>query len=276
MVSYLEIRLVDLTSLLLEQQETILDQPWAWGSYDSEGIRFGILRILEELESLAARETAAADPTETALIFSGACEAYRELQAVLLNVDVETSENAPADGEWDVRTAYAHIVAADLGFYGVAAFALEQHRAGIWVPEAKMTEETWDRLLDMDEESYDAMLQSNLDALKEVHARWHARITALFGGISDRDLDLPSRYWEDETLNLRFRLGRFASHLRQHTIQIEKTLAALGQYPGEIDRLVRRLFRIYGRGEPFFRPESSEGVISLVDEVSGAIRAQGS
>jgi hypothetical protein len=37
----------------------------------------------------------------------------------------------------------------------------------------------------------------------------------------------------------RFRLHRFDSHLRQHTVQVEKTLVALGRGPSEARRLLR-------------------------------------
>jgi hypothetical protein len=39
-----------------------------------------------------------------------------------------------------------------------------------------------------------------------------------------------------------FRLHRFDSHLRQHTIQIEKTLGLLGHYPTEAVRLLRLIY----------------------------------
>lgn len=40
---------------------------------------------------------------------------------------------------------------------------------------------------------------------------------------------------------MRFRLHRFEAHLRQHAVQVEKTLAGLGHSPSEAERLVRRL-----------------------------------
>jgi hypothetical protein len=46
-----------------------------------------------------------------------------------------------------------------------------------------------------------------------------------------------------------FRLGRWSSHIREHTIQIEKTLAMLGLVPDEPRRLARHVLDAYGRAE---------------------------
>jgi hypothetical protein len=67
--------------------------------------------------------------------------------------------------------------------------------------------------------------------------------------ISDAELDLPSKYWEEEPYPLRFRLGRFASHMRQHTIQIEKTLPTVGFPPTEGQLLVRQIFNRFAEVE---------------------------
>ncbi len=41
---------------------------------------------------------------------------------------------------------------------------------------------------------------------------------------------------------LRFRLHRFEEHLRQHTIQLDKTLVAIDRVPTEAQRLVRNIY----------------------------------
>jgi hypothetical protein len=43
-------------------------------------------------------------------------------------------------------------------------------------------------------------------------------------------------------MSVRFRLHRFDSHVRQHVIQVDKTIAALGQSPNEAKRLVRLIY----------------------------------
>jgi hypothetical protein len=92
------------------------------------------------------------------------------------------------------------------------------------------------------EAEYDEFLNSPLNTLQADHRAWHARILQEFSLITDDELSLPSRYWEKERFSLRFRLGRFTSHMRQHTIQIEKILSAISGPPNEAHRLNRLLY----------------------------------
>jgi hypothetical protein len=48
---------------------------------------------------------------------------------------------------------------------------------------------------------------------------------------------------------IRFRLHRFESHMRQHTIQIDKTLMLLGQPPTEVKRLLRLTYAAWADAE---------------------------
>jgi hypothetical protein len=49
-------------------------------------------------------------------------------------------------------------------------------------------------------------------------------------------------FWETQPMSLRFRLHRFDSHLRQHTIQMEKTRQMLGLPHPEALRLWRMIY----------------------------------
>ena len=49
-----------------------------------------------------------------------------------------------------------------------------------------------------------------------------------------------------------FRLGRYGSHIREHTIQVDKTLAMIGRQPTEVERVVRLILESYGRLEALF------------------------
>ena len=49
-----------------------------------------------------------------------------------------------------------------------------------------------------------------------------------------------------------FRLGRYGSHIREHTIQVDKTLAMIGRQPTEVERIVRLILGSYGRLEALF------------------------
>jgi hypothetical protein len=67
-------------------------------------------------------------------------------------------------------------------------------------------------------------------------------------GLPDDRLGVAAR-WAGFEVTVGFRLARWGSHIREHTIQLEKTLAMLGDVPDEPRRLTRHLLAAYGRAE---------------------------
>jgi hypothetical protein len=70
----------------------------------------------------------------------------------------------------------------------------------------------------------------------------HKRVLRELTGIRGLELEAPSLWWEELPITVEFRLHRLDSHLRQHTIQIEKSLDALGRTPTEAKRLLRLIY----------------------------------
>ena len=108
-----------------------LDCAWAWGDYDSEGVRFAFFRVYEELRTLAVKtsETRADTghpPTSAQRILAQYHGAYRDLQAALLGVPAEWLDLPPGEGQWSVREALSHIVGADAGFFAVISHSVSQ------------------------------------------------------------------------------------------------------------------------------------------------------
>jgi uncharacterized damage-inducible protein DinB len=234
--------------------DSALNAAWAWGSYTSEGIRFAHFRVYEALESLAVRSAgqrieAGTPASEAAQIMGQYQLAYRDLQAVLLGVSDELAAQAPAEKEWSVQQTYAHILQADIGFFATVQHGLEQIRAGISEPKGP-GEADYDRLLpDMPEAAYQALSDTLLSEQSSLHDLWQPRILAGFVETTVEELDRHIAFWEEETYPVRFRLGRYAAHMRQHTIQIEKSLAALGHPLNEARRLHRLNFSALARAE---------------------------
>ena len=137
-----------------------------------------------------------------------------------------------------MQRVLAHIVGADMGFYVAIRFALDGYRRGS-DPLVEMDDETWLEIIGMEGEQIDAQMAEPVPGLQAFHADLHLRILDEFAGISDLEIEQPSKYWEEETYSLRFRLHRFDAHLRQHIIQIEKTLQSVGFVPSESQRLLR-------------------------------------
>jgi hypothetical protein len=220
-----------------------LDRAWVWEAYDSEGVRFAFFRTYEELREVAVktavmRSTRGPVASAAQRILAHYHAAYRDLQAALLGTEDNAANRAPAGEEWPLRKVVAHIVGAEIGFFVVAKYALERHRSGDG-RSAQVPDEAWDAIIGQDEDSVQATLDGPLDGIQAFHQALHERILQAFADISEDELAAPSMYWEGYEMNLRFRLHRFDSHLRQHTVQVDKALAGIGRTPNEARRLLR-------------------------------------
>ena len=255
--------------LVLDLTDDQLELDWAWGSYDSEGVRFSFFRLYEELRDLGGiihqeRITAEVPITGAQHFLARYHAAYLDLQAVLLGISPESAEQAPSEGEWSLRRTDAHMIGADLGFYVAIKFALDRHRQGL-DPLVEIADETWLDITGMEEKELDAIMDSSLDGLQTYHRQLHRRILEDFVDINPSELQMHSKYWEKEPLSVSFRLGRFDSHLRQHTVQIEKTLVDLGYHPNESKRLLRLIYAALAgiEGALLVAPEISRREIEL-------------
>ena len=74
------------------------------------------------------------------------------------------------------------------------------------------------------------------------------RATERLAGLGEEHLALGGR-WSGFPIDIAFRLGRWSSHIREHTIQVEKTLVMLDFEPTEVDRLTRLILAAWGRAE---------------------------
>ena len=223
-----------------------LDREWTWGAYDSEGVRFAFFRTYEELRELVATtaaERAACGPAPTTAqrILAQYHAAYRDLQAALLGIGQGEEDQVPAEGDWPLRRVVGHIVGADVGFYVVAKYALDRYRAGDGRP-AEVPDEAWDTIVGQDVDSVWTILDGPLAGTRSFHAAFHERILREFATVIEDELSAPSMYWEGYEMSLRFRLHRFDSHMRQHTVQVDKTLKGIGHAPNEAKRLLRLIY----------------------------------
>ena len=81
------------------------------------------------------------------------------------------------------------------------------------------------------------------------HRDLHSTILDEFSKITNAELDLPSTFWEETRFPIQHRLHRYEAHFVQHTIQIDKTLIAIGQAPSEAKRLVRKIYAALAEAE---------------------------
>lgn len=228
-----------------------LEIAWEWQDYQ-EGVRFSFFRNYETLRELVVRLAAerlslGQASTSAQRILAQYHAAFRDLQAVLLGYDAARLEQVPAEGEWSARQALDHMIRAERNFYFMVHFALQDARSG----DGRLTEATeamWDEFWQGDPYSGLRDAGSPQDMLA-YYEKLHTRILDEFVDISEAELDAPAVFWENQPYPIRFRLHRFDSHLRQHTIQIEKTLLAIGGPLNEARRLLRLIFAALAEAE---------------------------
>lgn len=239
----------DFASLILPLSEKDLEREWIWKDHDEEGIRFACFVTLQELRHLAVNLSALRPkPTYAQHTLSQYHTAYMDLQAAIFGLSEEDADKVPAEGEWQVRRVYAHILSAEINFTIAVRYALEKHRAGTWTPE-KMSDDDENRLAGMSEEEYQALLKGPFEGMLAYHRDFHPEIINEFSNITDDELDLPSTFWEETRFPIQHRLHRYEAHYTQHTIQIDKTLEAIGRAPTESKRLIRKLYAALAEAE---------------------------
>lgn len=216
-----------------------LERPYAWEVYDEDGLRFALLtahHLLRETHAqVAAMRLGAGQPfTEAQRILAQVHDAYRDLSGALAGTsEAELDASPPAD-QWPLREVLKHMLGAEKSFLAAIEVALDCARSG---RPSEPSEAAWTAKRQQPEDPGG----SRADALNALF-RSHAAILRALDGVTDPELDTPSWFWEDKGYSIRFRMHRFEEHLRQHTIQVDKTLVALGHPPTEAERLVRNLY----------------------------------
>lgn len=256
-----------------------LEAFWAWEAYDEEGVRFGILRTTEQVADaaveLAARRAEAGDaPSRAERILGRYLVAWRELWSVADRADAAL-DTPPLEGEWPLRTILDHLVEADLGFLVTIRNGLDHLRAGTPPRLVDLdSDEQWLALAEVDEPAWRAAFAGSLDDIRAFHRASRDRIVGRFAELTDDELGAVSRFWDGERPN-RFRLGRFESHLRQHTIQAEKAVQAIIGAPREVERLLRLLARATGDLEAAAIGAGPELIEPVVGSLTAEIEARG-
>lgn len=249
---------------------------WKWRDYDEEGLRFALLMTHHELRDLAARLAAMREQcTYAKAILAQYHQAYRDLTGVLAAVHDEDLDRAPAPGEWPIREVGTHMLGAEYGFLMMSRFGLERCRAGKAdePPEAEFDAFKVPYAADRAKATA-ALSTGTREQLRDAFAEVHIRILRELSDIADPEIDAPAWFW-DGPMPLRFRLHRFEEHLRQHTIQLDKTLVGIGRPPTEAHRLVRNIYNALAdvESEPAPMPAARDEAARVIAERAAALPA---
>jgi hypothetical protein len=260
---------------LLAVPDAALERPWRWrpGDEIDADVRYGFYRIHERLEEAitAIVRGGAAHPEpgrpEPAVPPLAAATAARwELRGALVPLPDSAWDADPGGGEWSIRRTVGHIISGQRSYGWTTAWFLSRAGrpdAGEYPPDDAFPGGP-------DEESEAdgdvASVLARLDALVDQAAE-------CFGSLDAAALAAPGR-WSNLPVTVDFRLGRLGSHIREHTIQVDKTVAMLGLPTSEVGRLVRLILSTFGRlealvlGRPM--PAASRAALIVLDAAEAA------
>jgi uncharacterized damage-inducible protein DinB len=242
-----------------------LTSAWTWDDHAVD-VRYGFYRVLELLES-ATSETSRAlstSPSSEARDAVGEAAAARwELHGVLATLSDDDLDADPGGGEWTVRQTMGHIIGGQRGYAWGSAWWLstrDQPRS----PGAQRAPDDAFAGLPEDDEEAVGSLTTIRQALDDVVDSTSSRYATL----TDADLSVMAG-WSGFPVTIGFRQWRWSSHIREHTIQIEKTLDMLGKRRSEVDWLTRTNAKAFGRlGGSVFGRASAGGAATVLDRVA--------
>ena len=240
---------LEAAAILLGIPEGDLIKPWPWKGDSQEEVRYGAYRAAEalelgEIEARTLMTAGDASETDTARRIGPATAARWDLHGLLLPLGDGDLDAGPGGGEWPIRTVLGHAAASQYGYaMGSAWWDAQGYRLDDPTLPAHIPDGIIEWLEDEGPQSLGSLsdVRGRLDAYLDLTAERLA-------GMPDERSARAAR-WSGFAVPIAFRFGRMASHLREHTIQVEKTLVMLGRERPEPARLVRNLLAAYGRAE---------------------------
>jgi hypothetical protein len=225
-----------------------LEKVWAWKGDSEIELRYAFYHILEDFEragidAAKALRISGAGRGRTAELIAPSTAARWDLQGILLQLPDAAWDAKPGGEEWTVRETLGHIIASQRGYAAVTAWWQSQALpADTNLPKAR-PDHIYEVLPSDEEEATGnpAEVRARLDEVLD-------RSAERLGGLPPDRLAYGTR-WVGYALDIGFRLGRWSSHFREHTVQVEKTLVMIGHTPTEVDRLIRLLLAEWGRAE---------------------------
>jgi len=245
--------------------DAALTKVWLFRGVDPEdGVRYGIYRAAETIEvadaELEAALAGASARPPGAIRSAPATIARWALQGRLAALDDALLDKVPKEGEWTLRETLDHIIGGQRG-YGVFSRWWLTQPIGDARPARidDATDAALEREMPADGASATGSLADIRAGLDDALDEWALRVADL-----DGDALAASAMWSGVPVDIDFRIGRWASHIREHTVQIDKTLDWLGYEPSEPARIVLDMYTAWGRLEARIFPVAPAGTESAV------------
>jgi hypothetical protein len=250
-----------------------MEEGWAWKGDSEIEFRYAFYNILEEFEragidAAAALRAKGVERGRAADLIAPATAAQWDLQGILVQLPDQAWDAKPGGEEWTVRQTLGHMIGSQRGYAAVTAWWQAQALpADANLPKAR-PDHIYEALPTDEEEEVGtpAEIRARLDEALD-------RSTERLAGLPPERLAYGTR-WVGFALDIGFRLGRWSSHLREHTVQVEKTLVMIGHTPTEVDRLIRQILAEWGRAEAVvYGSVEAADAIGVLAEAAARARA---
>ena len=239
--------------------EDVLSRPWRWlgGTLDA---RYALYRALEEAQEACVVAAAGPQP-ESRRILALAQRAFGDLHGLLIGLPTDLLDREPRPGEWPVREVLRHMLSVERRYAVQTRYAVERG-------DAEPVRISEDKLSTIPPGDVGGDVDAMLARLGQARAETNRRL----GDLALVALTRPS-VWVKVEIDVRFRLHRFAAHVVEHTIQCEKTLAALGWRPTEGRRIVRQVAAALGEVEGLGALTQARAIEARLAERFGSVGA---
>ena len=252
---------------LLAVGDDALEAPWTWPDHGELDRRSGVFRILEDLDAVTAAFDArgVARPDDQAIVAPTTIARW-ELIGLLAPLTEGDLDADPGGGEWTIRQTVAHIIATQHSYGVYTAWwrdqAIRTSDERLPFPPDGIDDPAWDEAIAADGSTDQIRSRIHL-ALEDAAVR--------LADLSSEDLGLAAR-WSGLPVTIAIRQGRWASHITEHTVQVDKTLVWLGRQPSEVERLVRLVATAWGRLEAnvWPRPQDANAISVALDAAQSA------
>lgn len=223
--------------------------PWAWRPDGEDELRYGFYRITELFEvagvdAATVARRAGIERGRAADLVAPAVAARWDLDGLLAGIPDALWDAEPGGEEWTNRITMGHIIGGQRAYAVGSSWWLQQSHTANDPALPKQTPDTlWEQLPSEDDEAIGepAAVRAHLGHVLD-------RSIERLAGLDEDRLAVGAR-WSGFPVDIGFRLSRWSSHIREHTIQVEKTLEMLGHRHREVDRLVRLILAAWGRAE---------------------------
>jgi hypothetical protein len=232
--------------------EPALARPWRHRGHEMD-LRNALYWTLTDAQEALARAAVLPRP-ESRRILALAQRAFGDLRGLLAGLPADLLDRAPAEGQWTIRQTLGHLVAVEERYMLQTQYATER-------ADADPVRFPADRLPPLASAGVPGGVGESLARLGAARAETNRRL----GDLAPAAMTRPT-VWAHYDVDVRFRLHRFGAHIAEHTIQCEKTLAALGWALAEGRRIARLLGAAHGELEVLGAPGAARAIEAVAAE----------